>query len=201
MTTGVDVGLAELTRRMQASQPGASPAEVAPGAEASAEVSLSLKIGRLVGLMEQDRKRRQLMNQLVNIIDIPPIDFVVTAGQPAYKAYRASGADGSPQEGLIWFVQRVTVAGLNAGDILNLNRTVSVPATAKSSALHAFPAAPAGIAAGTGIVDWEPGGTGLALRPDDQLFLVSGGVLTAVELVMTGQAVQVDLRILAEYLI
>lgn len=187
---------------MQAAYDPQAPADAGPlaSAEGHAEVSLGVQIGRLASVLEQDRQRRQLMSQLVNIIDIPPLDFTVAAGVASYKAYRSGAPDMSPSEGMLWFVQRVSVAGLNAGDLVNLFRTTSVPAAARTGALHLF-TGPAGVAAGLGVADWEPGGTGLTLRPDDQLFLASAGTLVASELVMTGQAIQVDLRILAEYLL
>lgn len=197
MTT--DAGLIELSRRMQqaVSDAGAGPAA---SAEGHADVSLSVQIGRLCNLLEQDRQRRQLMSQLVNIIDIPPVDYVLVGGQPHFKAHRAAATDASPQEGLIWFVQRLSLAGMTSGDVVNLHKTVSSSLTANMTAVHTF-ACPAGVAAGLGIADWEPSGEGLALRPDDALFLVSAGTLTATELILSGQAIQVDLRILAEYLI
>lgn len=196
MTT--DAGLVELTRRMQTAQgPAGQPAA---SAEGHADVSLSLQIGRLCNLLEQDRQRRQLMSQLVNVIDLPPVDYVVTGGQPKFKAHRAASTDASPQEGLLWFVQRLSLAGMTSGDVVNLHRTISSTFTANMTALHTF-ACPAGVGAGLGVADWEPSGEGLALRPDDALFLVSAGTLTATELILTGQAIQVDLRILAEYLI
>jgi hypothetical protein len=170
-----------------------------PGAELSAEVSLGLRLGRLVNLMEQDRQRRQLMSQLVNVIDMPPVDYVLASGNPHFKTYRAAATDASPQEGLVWFVQRLSLAGMNAGDLVNVHRTISNTLTANMTGLHTF-AAPAGVGAGLGIADWEPGGTGLALRPDDSLFLVSAGTLAAAELILSGQAIQVDMRVLAEYL-
>jgi len=192
----VDAGLAELTRRMYAAQDPAG----GPGVEAHAGVSLEIQIGRLVSLLEQDRQRRQLMNQLVNVIDIPPIDYTVTGSQPHFKTYRASSSDASPQEGLYWFVQRLSLAGLTVGDVVNLHRTISSSLTANMTGLHTF-TCPPGVAAGLGIADWEPSGNGLVLRPDDSLFLISAGTLTATELILSGQAVQVDLRVLAEYLI
>jgi hypothetical protein len=192
----VDAGLAELTRRMQAPQ-GADPSA---SAEGHAEVSLSLQIGRLANELAQDRVRRQLMNQLVNVIDMPTLDFTIAAGAPHFPTYRATGADASPQEGLIWFVQRVSLAGLTVADVVNLHKTVSGTITAQMTAVHTF-VCPPGVGAGLGVADWEPGSSGLILRPDDQLYIVSAGTVTATELTLTGQAIQVDLRMLAEYLL
>jgi len=187
----------ELTARLadaQAAQGGGGP-----GAHLDASVGLDIRIGRLVSLMEQDRHRRAALSQMINVIDMPAIDFQVTAGVIAFKPYRAAASDNSPQEGLMWFVQRVSVAGLTVADVVNLHRTVSGAVTAKMTALHTF-LCPAGVGAGLGVADWEPGTNGLVLRPDDQLTLVSAGTVTATELILTGQAIQVDLRVLADFL-
>ena len=189
----VDAGMAELETRMAAQQ------AAGPGLHLDVGAGLELRIGRLVSLLEQERQRRALMSQMLNVIDLPPVDFVVTGGQPKFKAHRASASDASPQEGLMWFVQRVSLSGLNAGDLVNLHKTISSTQTANMTALHTF-TGPAGVGAGLGVADWEPSGNGLVLRADDSLYLVSAGTLTATEIILTGQAIQVDLRILADYL-
>jgi hypothetical protein len=99
----------------------------------------------------------------------------------------------------MWFVQRVSVVGLTVADVVNLHKTVSGAVTAKMTALHTFQCPP-GVAAGLGVADWEPGTNGLVLRPDDQLTLVSAGTVTATELILSGQAIQVDLRVLTDFL-
>lgn len=189
----VDAGMAELEQRIAALQ-GAGP-----GLHVEAGVGLDVRLGRLISLMEQERHRRAQLGQLLNVIDLPPLDFQVVGAKPKLKAYRAAATDLSPQEGLVWFVQRVTLAGLNAGDIVNLHKTVSSANFANMTAVHTF-LAPAGVAAGLGMADWEPGTNGLIMRADDSLFLDSGGTLTATEIILTGQAVQVHLSLLADYL-
>lgn len=189
----VDAGMTELAARM------ADQAAGGPGLHLDASVGLDLRIGRLVSLMEQERQRRALLSQMINVIDMPAIDFQVTAGVIAFKSYRAAASDNSPQEGLLWFVQRVVVAGLTVADVVNLHLTVSGAVTAKMTARHTF-TCPPGVAAGLGVADWEPGTNGLVLRPDDQLTLVSAGTVTATELILSGQAIQVDLRVLSDFL-
>lgn len=189
----VDAGMAELTAKM------ADQAAGGPGVHLDASVGLDLRLGRLVSLMEQERQRRAVLSQMVNVIDMPAIDFQVTAGVVKFKAYRSAASDNSPQEGLMWFVQRVSVAGLTVADVVNLHRVVSGIVTAPMTALHTF-SCPAGVAAGLGVADWEPGTNGLVLRPDDQLTLVSAGTVTATELILSGQAIQVDLRVLSDFL-
>lgn len=189
----VDAGMAQIEQLMAQQQ------AAGPGLHVDAGASLELRLGRLVSLMEQERQRRALMSQMLNVIDLPPLDFQVVGAKPKLKAYRAGATDLSPQEGLMWFVQRVTIAGLNAGDLVNLHKTVSNTNFASMTGVHTF-TAPAGVAAGLGMADWEPGTNGLILRTDDSLWLDSGGTLTATELILTGQAIQVDLRILADFL-
>jgi hypothetical protein len=189
----VDAGMAELSARM-ADQAGGGP-----GVHFDASVGLDLRIGRLVSIMEQERQRRAALSQMINVVDMPVIDFKVTAGAISFKAYRAAASDNSPQEGLMWFVQRVSVAGLTVADVVNLHRVVSGVVTAPMTALHTF-TCPPGVAAGLGVADWEPGTNGLVLRPDDALTLVSAGTVTATELILSGQAIQVDLRVLSDFL-
>jgi hypothetical protein len=188
--------MSELTQRMADAQAGLGPA---PGLHLGASVDFGVSLGRLVGLMEQDRLRRAALAQMINIVDMPILDFQVSAGVISFKAYRAAASDDSPQEGLFWFVQRVSVAGLTVGDVVNLHVTVSGAVTAKMTARHTF-TCPVGVAAGLGVADWEPGTNGMVLRPDDQLTLVSAGTVTATELILTGQAIQVDLRVLSDFL-
>lgn len=186
--------MAQLAERMAALQD-----QGGPGVHVEASAGLDLRLGRLVSLMEAEQRRRAALAQLVNVIDLPPLDFQVQGAKPKLKAYRAAATDLSPQEGYVWFVQRLTLAGLNAGDLVNLHRTVSSANFAPMTAVHQF-TGPAGAGAGLGVADWSPGGNGLTLRPDDSLFLDSGGTLTAAELILTGQAIQVHLSVLADYL-
>jgi hypothetical protein len=185
--------MAELAARMQ------QQAAEGPGLHVDLGASLEVQLGRVASLLEAEARRRAAWSQLVNVIDLPPLDFIVSGGAPKFKSYRSSATDLSPQEGLLWFVQRVTLAGMTAGDVVQLHKTVSSTFTANMTALHTF-LCPAGVAAGLGVADWEPGGNGLTLRPDDQLYLATAGTITAAELVLTGQAIQVDLRVLADYL-
>jgi hypothetical protein len=171
-----------------------------PGVSVGATAGVDVQVGRLVGAVEAERARRAALVGLVCVVDIGPLDFVVTGGVPKFKAYRASGADMSPQEGLYWFVTRLTLAGLNVGDVVNLYRPAGSPVAANAYALHTF-AAPAGVGAGLGIVDWEPGEKGCIMRPDDVFALASAGTLAATEIILTGQAIQVDERALGEYLL
>ena len=55
--------------------------------------------------------------------------------------------------------------------------------------------------AGLGVADWEPGPMGLVMRPDDTFWLGSAGTLAASEVILTGQAIQVEVRHLARYLV
>lgn len=189
----VDAGMAELAARM-AQQQGEGP-----GLHLEVGAGLDVRLGRLVSLLEQEQRRRAALSQMLNVIDLPSLDFQIVGSKPKLKGYRAAATDLSPQEGLLWFVQRVSLAGMTAGDVVNLHRTVSSTNFALMTAVHTF-TCPAGVGAGLGVADWEPGSNGLILRPDDTLFLDSAGTLTATELILTGQAIQVDLRILADYL-
>lgn len=193
----VDAGMAELTQRLADAQAGLGGGG---GVHLEASAGLDLRLGRLVSLLEQDRMRRSALSQLINLVDIPAIDYRVVGGQIVLKAYRAAATDATPQEGLMWFVQRVSLAGLTVADVVNLHVTVSGAVTANMTARHTF-SCPAGVAAGLGVADWEPGTNGLVLRADDQMTLVSAGTVSATaELILSGQAIQVDLRVLTDFL-
>lgn len=189
----IDAGMAELEARMAAQQ------AAGPGMHLDLSAGIDVRLGQLVSALEAERHRKMTSLQNINVIDLPPLDFQVVGSKPKLKAYRAAATDMSPQEGLYWFVQRVTLAGLNAGDIVNLHKTVSNTNFANMTAVHQF-ICPAGPAAGLGIVDWEPGTNGLILRTDDALWLDGGGTLTATEIILTGQAIQVSLSQLADFL-
>lgn len=194
----IDAGMAELTARMADAQAGQGGAGA--GLHLDASAGLDIRLGRLVSLLEQDQRRRAALSQMINLVDIPAIDFRVVGGQIVLKAYRAAISDASPQEGLLWFVQRVSLAGLTVADVVNLHSTVSGTVTANMTARHTF-ACPAGVGAGLGVADWEPGTNGFVLRPDDQMTLVSAGTISATaELILSGQAIQVDLRVLSDFL-
>jgi hypothetical protein len=189
----VDAGMAELEARMAAQQ------AAGPGLHIDVGAGLEVRLGRLVSLLEQERHRRALMSQMLNVIDLPPLDFQVVGSKPKLKSYRAAATDLSPQEGLIWFVQRLSLAGLTVGDVVNLHRTVSSANFAPMTAVTTF-ICPAGVGAGLGVATFLPGTNGLVMRPDDALFLDGAGTLTATELILTGQAIQVDLRVLSDFL-
>lgn len=189
----IDAGMAQIEQLMAQQQ------AAGPGLHVDAGASLELRLGRLVSLMEQERQRRALLSQLLNVIDLPPLDFQVVGAKPKLKSYRAAATDLSSQEGMFWFVQRLTLAGMTAGDVVNLHKPVSSTNFAPMTAVHTF-ICPAGVGAGLGVADWEPGTNGLILRPDDSLFLDSAGTLTATELILTGQAIQVHMSLLADFL-
>ena len=186
----VDAGMSVIAGRMQDTgqfQVGAS-------------VDLDARIGRLIGLLERQQRHDQLLAQAAAPIDIPPLDFTVSGGVAKLKTHRASVADMSPQEGYIWFVQRLTLAGLNAGDLVNVYRTVSQVTAQNMNLIHLF-TGPTGVSAGLGVADWEPGSMGLIMRTDDSFWIASAGTLAASEIILSGQAIQVAVPFLAEYLL
>ena len=193
-----DAGTAELSRRLAANGDG-------PAVQISGELSLSAQLSQLVETLTRREARRaereQLEAQSVVPIDIPPVDYVVTGGQPKFKtSVRATANDASPQEGYIWFVTRLSLAGMTAGDVVNLYMPAGVNLFPNSTGLHTF-TCPAGVGAGLGIADWEPGSLGLIMHSDDVFTLQSAGTLTATELILNGHAIQVTVPYLARYLL
>jgi hypothetical protein len=141
------------------------------------------------------------MNMCITIVDIGPVAYNISAGAPVLAPYRSSSSDMSPQEGLIWDVTRLSLAGLNVADVVNLYRPAGPSLPVAAAAVHTF-TCPPGVAAGAGIADWTPASHGLVMRPDDVFTLASAGTLAATgPLVLSGQAIQVDARVLADYLL
>ena len=185
----VDAGMSEIVDRFRG-----------PGAEVGVSVSLDARLGRLVGLLERRERRDQVLAQAVAPVDLGPLDFAVSGGVAKFKTHRSTASDVSPQEGFVWFVQRLSLAGMNAGDLVNLYRTAAQVTAQNMNAIHLF-TGPASVSAGLGVADWEPGSMGLIMRPDDSFWIASAGTLVASEIILTGQAIQVAVPFLAEYLL
>jgi len=77
----VDAGMAELMDRLHTVS--------GPGVEVTA--GLDVQVGRLCSLMERQLAEERVMAESITIVDLAPLDFQVTAGQPRFKGYRASG--------------------------------------------------------------------------------------------------------------
>ena len=194
----VDAGMSQIMQRMGAADPAGYP-----DAGIAANASLEVQVGNLAGMIERQLRRDadqlRIDAQAVAPVDIGPLDFTITGGAPKFKTSRAAGADMSPQEGFFWFVQRLSLAGLTAGDVVNLSRTGGQVFGVSATRIHTF-ACPVGVGAGLGVADWEPGSMGLVMRPDDSFWLDSAGTLTATEIILTGQAIQVAIPWLGRYL-
>lgn len=171
------------------------------GTGASVEGGLEIQLGRLANALDRQNGIEQARVQGVVPINVGPLDFLVSGGQPKLKAHRSSTSDNmSPQEGYIWFVTRLTLSGLNSGDLVNLHKPTASAIMVNATAVHTF--TPTGtVGAGLGVADWEPGPLGLFLLPDDTLNLVSGGTLAATEIILTGQGIQIAIQYLLEYLL
>jgi hypothetical protein len=187
----VDAGMAQIASQFRAD---------GPAAEVGVSLGLEARIGQLVGLLERRERRAQHEAQGCAPIDIGPLDFAISGGVAKFKTHRAAASDMSPQEGYVWFVQRLSLSGLNAGDLVNLYRTAAQATAQNMNAIHTF-VGPASVAAGLGVADWEPGSLGLIMRPDDSFWIASAGTLVATEIILTGQAIQVAAPFLAEYLL
>lgn len=195
----IDAGTQQITRFFASRRNADDPVGVQVGG------SLELQVGRLADMIDRQMTQAaafdRLDAQIVAPVNLGPLDFIVTGGQPKLKTHRSTTSDNmSPQEGFLWFVTRLTLSGLNAGDLVNLHRPTSGGIMVNATAVHQF-AGPTGSGAGLGIADWEPGALGMMLWPDDTLNLVSGGTLAATEIILTGQGIQVATLALARYLL
>lgn len=200
----IDAGTGSIADRFAAmfnngwARPPMPPEVSGPGVSVSAGIDVQL--GRLCGLLERQELDRQQLAQAIGPIDLPPVDYTITGGQPKFKVARATANDASPQEGYLWFVTRLSLAGMTAGDVVNLYMPTGVAFGVNATALHTFQC-PAGVGAGLGIADWEPGITGCVMHPDDGFVLASAGTLTATELILTGQAIQVMAPYVSRFLL
>lgn len=158
----------------------------------------AVELGRLRRHLSRAEDLDQQMAQAVSIIPIPPQNYTVVSNSPKFKADKASGADSGPQEGYFWFITRLTIAGLGNGDAVTLHKVQSSTITNLSTALHTFGPG----SASKSVDDWEPGVYGLPMWPDDSLFPVAASAtLASTELLLTGNAIQVEARLLWKFVL
>lgn len=170
------------------------PGDAGAAAAASLGARIELGLGRLAAAVEranalQEATFRRLQRRLQGVAPIwlPPVSYTVAGGNPKLDSSRASSADFAPSDGYVWFLTHLVVAGLAAGDTVTLSKAST---TGLNNVLHVFTGAQP---------DWALSSSSVFLLPDDFLVL-SGSGLTSTQLVLSGQAVQVESALVADYL-
>lgn len=171
--------LDELTRR------------VAPGVHATLDVNLGQAVATIAG--EHNRRRQFLAD--MHAINFPAVLFPVTAGALTVPVQSALLG---PEEGQVWDVRRVTLAGWTTADAainVNLFREVNSPTAGNpQNRLRKFnDSAP-------GNEVWSPGG-GLVLHSPDALLIVGSGFTTTTGIYLTLEGVAFAAKYEADYLI
>lgn len=100
--------------------------------------------------------------------------------------------DLGPPDGFAWAVQRITAAGLAAADIISLYRGVPSSGTVDPSNFM-------NVLTGTAPA-WHPGRTGLMLQPGESI-VASGTGLTATQVTITGEVIQMEQWLLPHFLL
>lgn len=155
--------------------------------EAEAYAGLCASVGQLVGeLREQNLRRRRLAAQLYPVV-APPVSL---AGLPALRS-----ADGGPNTGFFWAIQRITVGPFGAGtDLITVYRGANVGDVQPQNALNSFFTAQVGA-----FVPWHVGGKGLILRGDESL--IFAGTITGASPIANIDAHQGTLAVLTDYIL
>jgi hypothetical protein len=158
-----------------------------PGLHLDASADLVLALGSLTAeLRKEDLRRRRLAASMYPVV-APPVSLV---GLPALRS-----ADGGPNTGYFWAVQRITVGPFGAGtDLITVYRGASVNDVQPQNALNSFFTAQAGA-----FVPWHVGGKGLILRGDESL--IFAGTITGASPIANIDAHQGTLAVLTDYIL
>ena len=164
---------------------GAGEAGAGLTAYAAGQLCASLD-GFAAELRIQNQRRQRLAANLWPVV-APPVSLT---GLPALRS-----ADGGPNTGYFWAIQRITVGPFGAGtDLITVYRGASVNDVQPQNALNSFFTAQAGA-----FVPWHVGGKGLILRGDESL--VFAGTITGLSPIANIDAHQGTLAVLSDYIL
>lgn len=137
-------------------------------------------------LREANMRRRQLAASLWP---------VHTPAVPLGSLPTLRSADGGPNTGYFWAVQRITVGPIGAStDLITVYRGASANDVQPQNALNSFYSSQAGA-----FVPWHAGGKGLILMPDESL--IFAGVITGASPVANIDAHQGLVQVLVDYIV
>lgn len=157
------------------------------GVQVDAAAQLLASIGSLTAeLREHNARARRLAAQLYPVV-APPVSL---SGLPALRS-----ADGGPNTGYFWAIQRITVGPFGAGtDLITVYRGANVNDVQPQNALNSFFTAQVGA-----FVPWHVGGKGLILRGDESL--IFAGTITGASPIANIDAHQGTLAVLTDYIL
>ncbi len=160
----------------------------APGARAEAGVAIALGPGleALCGELAAEREWREKIAAAIAPIEVPAIG-AFTAGPYLQAAW-------GPKDGYFWAVQRMTVATLAAGDVLQVYRGASVAdVNGAQNLLNGWQGS-----AGT-VQVWNPGRTGCMLAARQTLIFT--GTLSAGPYMVNADVIQLESWLLPYFLL
>jgi hypothetical protein len=120
---------------------------------------------------------------------IPPKTRAVSGGSVVITS---TEHDLGPPDGFAWAFQRITAAGLASADVISLYRGVPSSGTVDASNFM-------NVLTGTA-PSWHPGRTGLMLQPGESV-VASGTGLTATQVTITGEVIQMEQWLLPHFLL
>ena len=168
----------------------AARAGLEPGqAGATVDAGLSMVLGRIASAMERQRQLDEQMYRSIMIRPLLPLSKTVSGGAVSFVSLEHGLG---PDTGFAWAVQRLSAGGLASGDTLSVYRG---PPTASAATQDNFMnvltfASPA----------WHPGRTGLILQ-DGETIIVAGASLTATQVALTGEIIQMEQWVLPHFLL
>lgn len=164
-----------------------------PGSEVDAgleiQAGLTLALGRMNTSLERAEAYSQRMAAAVMYLPILAQTQAVSGGAVLFASKEH---DLGPPDGYVWAVQRVTVAGLAGSDICSVYKGPPLAQSIDPTRLANLVTA--------GAPTWNPGRTGMILYPGDSI-LISGSALTATNVAVSGEVIQLEKWIVPQFLL
>jgi len=157
------------------------------GLQAAGWAQLAASLSGVAAELRAQNDRRRRLAACLWPVHPPAISLAVLPVQRS--------ADGGPNTGYFWAVQRITVGPVGAAtDLVTVYRGTSLSDVQSQNALNSFYSAQAGA-----FVAWHPGGKGLILLPDEGL--IFAGTITGTSPVANIDAHQGLTAVLPDYIV
>jgi len=157
---------------------------------AGVQVSLEASLGKIAKQLAWQNQRVLERNRAIHDIPIPAVQFPLVGGNTTVPP---NAVLLGPEDGQVWDVRRLAVAGLTGTQVVSLYAEVNNPAAGNPQNFLWTFSAP-GTSPGP---SWNPSG-GLLMHSPAQLLLVGTGLTVAP--ILAGMAIQVMEPYLADYL-
>lgn len=167
--------------------PPAGPAVSGAGIEISAAIGLQL--GRIADQLQARADYNQRCQQAIRTVPIQPM-----VATPAGGVLLIAGAGdvAGPMTGYNWAIQRLTVAGLAAADVVSLYRGTGAAGVQPNNLLNNVTGASP---------TWHPGRTGCILNDGDSVLAAGTGLTTTTPVFLTGEVIVFESWLLPEFLL